>query len=65
LIRTPLSSVDQRSNDIGCRTGKLILELLAEDASKETRKIVLQAKLAARASTHRVVKGRKQNASAA
>ena len=32
LIRTPLSSVDQRSNDIGCRTGKLILELLAEDA---------------------------------
>lgn len=53
LISTPLSSVDQRSNEIGRRTGKLILELVAEDASREVRKIVLQASLAPRASTDR------------
>lgn len=59
LIRVPLSSVDQRSNEIGRRTGKLILELIAEDASRETRKIVLQGKLAPRASTERHAKARK------
>lgn len=65
LIRVPLSSVDQRSNEIGRRTGKLILELLEEDASKETRKVVLQARLAARASTERAAKGRKQKSAVA
>ena len=53
LIRVPLSSVDQRSNEIGRRAGKLILELVADDASKESRKIVLQAGLAPRESTDR------------
>ncbi|MES2393989.1 MAG: LacI family DNA-binding transcriptional regulator [Acidobacteriota bacterium] len=53
LIRVPLSSVDQRSNEIGRRTGKLILELVAEDASTDIRKVVLQASLAPRTSTER------------
>jgi LacI family transcriptional regulator len=53
LIRTPLSSIDQRSNEIGRKIGKLILDLVAEDASKETRRIVLQAGLVPRASTDR------------
>jgi LacI family transcriptional regulator len=55
LIRIPLSSVDQHSNQIGRRTGKLILELVAEDASQVSRKIVLQASLAPRASTDRAI----------
>lgn len=58
LIRVQLSSMDQRSNEIGRRTGKLILELVAEDASRESRKIVLQASLAPRASTDRRAKRR-------
>jgi LacI family transcriptional regulator len=53
LIRVPLSSVDQRSHEIGRRAGKLILDLVAEDGPSETRKIVLQASLAQRASTNR------------
>jgi LacI family transcriptional regulator len=57
-IRVPLSSVDQRSNEIGRRTGKLILELLAEDASQQARRIVLQANLAPRASTERETRPR-------
>jgi LacI family transcriptional regulator len=58
LIRVPLSSVDQRSNEIGRRAGKLILELVAEDASRERRKIVLPATLARRASTDRATNTR-------
>jgi LacI family transcriptional regulator len=59
-IRVPLSSIDQRSNEIGRRTGKLILELLAEDASQESRRIVLQANLAPRLSTERETRPRRQ-----
>ncbi len=58
IVRVPLSSVDQRSREIGARTAKLILELKAADldeseASPPFRRIVLQPRLAARASTER------------
>jgi LacI family transcriptional regulator len=65
IIRTPLSSIDQRSNEIGRRIGKLILELVAEDASPETRRVVLQASLVPRASTERAVKSISKNKIAA
>jgi LacI family transcriptional regulator len=55
VIQVPLSTVDQRSREIGSRTAKLILELVAtdEDAPKKIRKIVLQPRLVIRASTDR------------
>ena len=34
-IRVPLSSIDQRSGEIGRRAAKLILELVKEDATLE------------------------------
>lgn len=58
LIRVPLSSIDQHSNEIGRRAAKLIVDLVAEDASKEIRKILLQASLAPRRSTNRTAKFR-------
>jgi LacI family transcriptional regulator len=58
LIRVPLSSVDQRSAEIGERVAKLILELKSPDASMQPRKVVLQPKLAERASTARQKKTR-------
>jgi LacI family transcriptional regulator len=51
IVRVPLSSIDQRSREIGARTAALVLELLAEDATPEYRKIVLQPRLVARDST--------------
>lgn len=56
LIRVPLSSIDQRSNEIGRRTGKLILELVdGPEGSRPTtpKKVVLQGGLVQRASTER------------
>jgi LacI family transcriptional regulator len=53
LIRVPLSSVDQRSAEIGARVAKLILELKASDAASQPRRVLLQPKLAERASTAR------------
>ena len=35
IVRVPLSSIDQRSREIGARTAALVLELLAEDATPE------------------------------
>jgi LacI family transcriptional regulator len=52
IIRVPLSSIDQRSHEIGRRTAALVIKLLAEDASPEHRKIVLQPRLVMRASTN-------------
>jgi LacI family transcriptional regulator len=55
-IRVPLSSIDQRSGEIGQRAAGLILEILAAEAIKaplEYREIVLQPRLAARESTAR------------
>lgn len=57
-IRVPLSSIDQRSGEIGRRAAKLILELVKEDASRECRKIILQPSLVSRASTERAAKSR-------
>lgn len=59
LIRVPLSSIDQRSREIGTRTAKLILEILSSDSPSEPRKIVLQPRLASRASTMRQNQRRK------
>ena len=51
IIRVPLSSIDQRSREIGKRAADLVIKLLAEDASTEYRRIVLQPRLIPRAST--------------
>jgi LacI family transcriptional regulator len=58
VIRVPLSSVDQRSAEIGARVGKLILELKAPGASSQPRRVVLQPRLAERDSTARVKRSR-------
>jgi len=52
-IRVPLSSIDQRSTELGTRTAKLILEILTSDEPTEYRDIILQPRLAARTSTAR------------
>ncbi len=55
-IRVPLSSIDQRSGEIGRRAAGLILEVLSTktgDAPLEYREIILRPRLAARASTAR------------
>jgi LacI family transcriptional regulator len=58
-LRVPLSSVDQRAAELGVRTAKLILDLLNPDSTKAqksgTRKIILQPRLVARASSDRLV----------
>ncbi len=57
-IRVPLSSVDQRSAEIGQRAARLILDILAAKAEKKVldyREIILQPRLAARESTARSV----------
>ena len=55
-IRVPLSSIDQRSAEIGQRAARLILDILAAKADKallEDREIILQPRLVARDSTAR------------
>ena len=56
LVRVPLSSVNQRSREIGVRTAKLIMELLHHEGEAAPRRIVLEPKLAARESTDRPVR---------
>jgi LacI family transcriptional regulator len=53
VIRVPLSSIDQRSNEIGRRAAKLILELLGSEEPVGFKKVVLQPRIAIRASTER------------
>jgi LacI family transcriptional regulator len=53
VISVPLSSIDQRSSEIGSRAAKMILDLLQPDAPQDYNRIVLQPKLIARASTLR------------
>ena len=53
-IRVPLSSVDQKSGDIGSRAASLILEILASGTPGEYRNVVLQPGLVARSSTARM-----------
>lgn len=50
-LRIPLSSVDQRTSEIGVRTAKMIFELLDEEETDKTRKVVLMPRLVARASS--------------
>ena len=55
-IRVPLSSIDQRSGEIGQRAARLTLDVLAARADQSTldfREIILQPRLAARDSTAR------------
>jgi LacI family transcriptional regulator len=66
-MRVPLSSIDQRSREIGEKTARLVLELIAQkhnekhapkspgdDADNAPRKIILQPRIAPRESTSRV-----------
>lgn len=62
-IRIPLSSIDQRSHEIGSRAARLILDLLTEDEEQravnaEYRSILLQPRLVARTSTARTAPAR-------
>jgi LacI family transcriptional regulator len=59
LLQVSLSTVDQRSVEIGSRTGQLIVELITreETTPKHPRKIVLQPRLIRRASTERALQG--------
>jgi LacI family transcriptional regulator len=50
-IRVPLSSIDQRSGEIGARAARLILEILTSPTPLEYREIILQPRLVARRST--------------
>jgi len=50
-ISVPLSSIDQRSSEIGTRAARMILDLLQPEASQEHTRAVLQPRLVARAST--------------
>jgi LacI family transcriptional regulator len=50
-LRVPLSSVDQKSKDIGERTAKMIFSLL-EKPSSRPRTVVLEPELIVRASSH-------------
>ncbi len=50
---------DQRSNEIGSRTAKLILEILKAPERSECKDIILQPRLVARASTARKAAGKK------
>ena len=52
-IRVPLSSIDQRSRELGSRAAKLILELVTEEPPHALRKVVLQPRLVQRTSTER------------
>jgi LacI family transcriptional regulator len=57
-IRVPLSSIDQRSNEIGNRAARLILELLSDEERNQNTKAalketILKPRLVARASTAR------------
>jgi LacI family transcriptional regulator len=64
-IRVPLSSIDQRSAEIGQRAARLILDILTARAGKallEYREIILQPRLTARDSTARAVPAESKSA---
>ena len=59
-MRVPLSSIDQRSNELGAKVAKVILEIVAKsDTPHEHRRVVLQPKLVERASTTRTLTSKK------
>jgi LacI family transcriptional regulator len=53
FLRVPLTSVDQQSNAIGERAGKLALSILEQHPTR-SRQVFLEPKVVERASTHRV-----------
>jgi LacI family transcriptional regulator len=59
FMRIPLTSVDQQSEEIGTRAGKLALSVLEHPPSRP-KQVVLQPRLVERASTQRA-KGRKRS----
>lgn len=52
-IRIPLSTIDQRSMEIGARAAALILDLLASERPRDYRDVLLQPRLVVRESTAR------------
>lgn len=50
-ISVPLSSIDQRSSEIGSRTAKLILSILADKSTTDQQRVILKPHLISRAST--------------
>lgn len=50
-ISVPLSSIDQRSSEIGSRTAKLILGILTDKGTAVQQRVILKPHLIARAST--------------
>lgn len=53
FLRVPLSSIDQKSSDIGVRAALLALELVEAKSAPKPVSIILEAQLVARASTAR------------
>ena len=53
FLRVPLSSIDQSSYQIGEKSGQLALSLIASKTVPESRSILLQPRVVARASTLR------------
>jgi LacI family transcriptional regulator len=52
-LRVPLSSIDQQSATIGERAAKLALSLIESKSAGRPKRIMLEPKLVARASTQR------------
>jgi LacI family transcriptional regulator len=52
-LGVPLSSMDQKTDQIGARTAELLLKLMEREAEMKPRKVVLQAELVRRRSTER------------
>jgi LacI family transcriptional regulator len=52
-LRVPLSSVDQKSREIGERAAKMIMTLLEKPASARSRSVILEPELIARESSRR------------
>ena len=53
FLRVPLSSVDQKSSDIGVRAAMLALDLIEAKSALKPVSVVLDAEVVARASTAR------------
>jgi len=50
-LRIPLSSIDQRTEEIGTRTAKMIFSLLDANGPARPRRVILEPRLVARASS--------------
>jgi LacI family transcriptional regulator len=52
-LRIPLSSIDQRTEEIGERTARLTLSLLGSKTRRSSKAVIIQPQLVIRASTNR------------